>query len=125
MQYRVKTGMAAWLLHRITGLGLVFYLILHINVTASLHDPVYFNKVMGFLGSPLFRFLEIGLLACVIYHAMNGIRVIWVDFFGGSAYHQKIFWILAVVGVVIFIFGAIPMIQHGIHGLPEGFLHVR
>ena len=125
MRYRVKTGMAAWLLHRITGLGLVVYLIMHINVTASLHDPVYFNKVMGFLGSPLFRFLEIGLLGCVIYHAMNGIRVIWVDFFGGSAYHEKIFWILAVVGVVIFIFGAIPMIQHGIHGLPEGFIHVR
>ena len=122
MRYRVKTGMAAWLLHRITGLGLVFYLVLHINVVSYLHNPATFNQVMGFLGSPLFRFLEIGLLGCVIYHAMNGIRVIWVDFFGGSAYHEKVFWILAVIGVVIFIFGAIPMIQHGIHGLPEGLL---
>ena len=123
MRYRVKTGMAAWLLHRITGLGLVVYLILHINVISSLHDPAGFNKVMAFLGSPLFRFLEIGLLAFVIYHAMNGIRVIWVDFFEGAASHAKIFWVLTVIGVIIFIFGAIPMIQHGIHALPEGFIH--
>jgi succinate dehydrogenase / fumarate reductase cytochrome b subunit len=124
MRYRVKTGMAAWLLHRITGLGLVVYLLLHINVTSSLHNPESFNQVMGFLGSPLFRFLELGLLALVIYHAMNGIRIIWVDFFGGSAIHAKIFWVVAVIGVIIFVFAAIPMIQHGIHGLKDGFIHV-
>ena len=123
MRYRVKTGMAAWLLHRITGLGLVVYLVLHINVISSLHDPAGFNKVMVFLGSPFFRFLEIGLLAFVIYHAMNGIRVVWVDFFEGSANHAKIFWVLTVIGVLIFILGTIPMIQHGIHGMSEGFIH--
>ena len=84
MRYRVKTGMAAWLLHRITGLGLVVYLVLHINVTSSLNDPAYFNQVMGFLGSPLFRFLEVGLLGCVIYHAINGIRIVWVDFLAAA-----------------------------------------
>ena len=123
MRYRVKTGMAAWLLHRITGLGLVVYLVLHINVISNLHDPAGFNKVMTFLGSPLFRFLEVGLLAFVIYHAVNGIRVIWVDFFEGSANQAKIFWVLTVIGVIIFILGAIPMVQHGIHALPEGFIH--
>ncbi len=115
MHYRWKTGMLAWVLNRLTGLALVFYLSLHIWVISSLPDPTKFDRTMSFLGSWQFRLLEIGLLLVVIYHALNGVRIMIVDFFGGAVHQARIFWILAVIGFILFIAGAIPMFQHTLH----------
>ena len=115
MWYRVKTGMFAWLIFRITGLALVFYLIMHIHVVSSLANPAAFDKTMNFLGSPLFRILELGLLAAVLIHAMNGVRILIVDFGKGALYQAKLFWILFAVGIVLFIAGSYPMISHALH----------
>ena len=115
MLYRVKTGMLAWLLFRITGLGLVAYVALHINVISSLHDPAKFNQTMNFLGSWQFRFLEIGLFIAVLYHAMNGVRIFIIDFFNGSLYQAKLFWTLMIVAFFLFIAGATPIVTHALY----------
>lgn len=107
--------MFAWLLFRITGLALVLYLVMHIHVIGSLHDPETFDKTMAFLGSWQFRILEIGLLAAILVHAMNGIRVFIVDFCKGSLYHARLFWILFVVGLFLLGAGAYPMFTHALH----------
>lgn len=115
MRYRWKTGMLAWVLFRITGLALVGYLAMHILVISNLHDPDKFDNTMKFLGSWHFRILELGLFFVVLYHALNGIRVFIVDFFNGSAYQAKLFWGLAVLGFVLFIAGAYPMVSHALY----------
>ncbi|TKJ38366.1 succinate dehydrogenase, cytochrome b556 subunit [candidate division LCP-89 bacterium B3_LCP] len=112
MHYKWKTGMWAFVMHRVTGLALTVYLIMHINVVSSLHDPGSFNKTMAFLGQPLFRVLELGLLAAVIYHGLNGVRVFLIDFCNRTKNHAAIFWILAATGSVIFIVGAYPLLHH-------------
>jgi succinate dehydrogenase / fumarate reductase, cytochrome b subunit len=112
MHYKWKTGMWAFVFHRISGLALSVYLLLHINVVSSLYNPAKFDQTMAFLGSPLFRILEIGLLAAVIYHALNGVRVFLIDFTNGTKKQTQIFWILAVIGAVIFFAGAFPMLHH-------------
>ncbi len=115
MLYKVKTGMLAWILFRLTGLGLVFYLAMHITVISNLHDPTKFNDVMAFLGSWQFRFLEIGLFILVLYHALNGIRIFIVDFFNGSLYQEKLFWTLMGIGFFLFIAGAYPLVSHALY----------
>jgi succinate dehydrogenase / fumarate reductase, cytochrome b subunit len=115
MLYKIKTGMLAWILFRLTGLALVFYLALHITVISNLHDPTKFNDAMAFLGSWQFRFLEIGLFILVLIHALNGIRIFIVDFFNGSLYQAKLFWVLAGIGFVLFIAGAYPMVSHALY----------
>lgn len=115
MFYRVKTGMFAWLLFRLTGFALVVYLAMHISVISSLHDPKKFDEVMVFLGSWQFRLLEIGLFYVVLYHALNGIRIFIIDFFNGSLYQARLWWIMMGLGAVLFVAGAYPMVHHAIY----------
>ncbi len=112
MRYKWKTGMWAFVLHRVTGLALSVYLIMHLYVVSSLHSADNFDKTMAFLGQPIFRILEIGLLAAVIYHALNGARVFLIDFTNATKKHAVIWWTLAAIGLVIFVFGAYPMLHH-------------
>ena len=111
--YKWFLGSFAWILHRITGLLLVFYLVLHIYVIHNLaKGPETFNSVMRFLASPLFKILEVGLWGVILYHSLNGIRVIFMDFWKGSLYHKTLFWILAVVFFILFLPGAYVILTH-------------
>jgi succinate dehydrogenase / fumarate reductase cytochrome b subunit len=119
--YRWQTGMTAWMLHRITGLALVFYIVLHIWVVSTLQiGPDTFQATMNFVSAPLFRFLEVGLLFCVIYHALNGLRVIAIDFFGATERHVALFWAFGAVGGIAWIWGGATMISHALHDLEQG-----
>lgn len=111
--YKWKTGMTAWMLHRLTGLALIFYLCLHIFVIRNLgQGEAQFNQIMKTLGSPMFKVLEIGLLAVVLFHTFNGIRIVIIDFWGGSRIHKQLFWIMTIISIVLFIAGGIPMTVH-------------
>lgn len=112
MMYRWHTGGIAWLLHRLSGIALAFYLVLHIWVIHSLSlGSERFDQTMEFLGSPLFKVLEIGLLGTIVYHALNGIRVLIIDFGNGAHYQKHLFWILVVgLGGLLTLFGAIPIL---------------
>ncbi len=114
MRYRVKTGMFAWILHRVTGIGLAIYLPMHIYATSSLQDPAKFDQVMAFLNQPLFKIAEIALLGAVIFHSLNGVRILIIDWFGGTRVHAKWFYGLMAVGMVLFIAGSYGFIQHAI-----------
>lgn len=67
-----------FLLHRVTGVGLFVYLIAHIWTvsTAMIGGPQMFDRIMAALASPSLRALDILLLGSLIFHAVNGLRVI-------------------------------------------------
>ena len=110
-QYKLHTGMVAWALHRITGAGLVLFIAIHIwSISHLSGGPESFNEIMALYSTPLFKIGEAMLLAAILYHAMNGLRIIWVDFFGGARYHKKLFWGLVAAGTVIFIVSVVAMI---------------
>ncbi len=78
-----KWGLERYLysLHRITGLGLVFYFILHIFVTSTRAfggQPLW-DAIMGSVNSPLFRIGEFLVFSAFAIHALNGIRLILVE----------------------------------------------
>ena len=111
--YKWRLGMAGWVLHRLSGLALIFYLSLHIWVISHLAGgEEEFNQMMELLTTPLFRVLEVGLLGVILYHAFNGARVIFVDFFGGARYHKKLYWALIGIAALLFIAGAVPLLMH-------------
>ncbi len=111
MRYRWHTGYVAWLLNRLTGILIIFYLILHVWVTHHLaHGPEKYGQVMRFLANPFFTLLEIGLVGVVLYHAMNGIRILLVDFGKAALAQQRTFWVLMIVGVALFIFSVWQMV---------------
>ena len=119
--YRWQTGQIAWLLHRITGLALVFYITLHIWVVSSLQvGPAAFENTMAFVQSPFFRILEVGLFFCVVYHMLNGLRVIAIDFFGATEKHIVLFWVVVIIGGIAWIWGGGTMIGHALEQLQHG-----
>jgi len=109
-RYRVRTGMFAWLMHRLTGVGLVVYLIIHIWGLKSLSDPETFNALIAKYHSPIFKVGEFALLVAVAYHAMNGLRIVLIDLLGWSPKQKKLFVTLGVVTLLIIAVGGYPSI---------------
>ena len=94
--YRGKEGMWSWVLHRITGVGLYFFLLVHILDTALIRvSPEAYNVVIGAYQTPLMGVAEIGLVGAVVFHAYNGLRIILVDFWNiGTRMHKSMFYVV-------------------------------
>jgi succinate dehydrogenase / fumarate reductase cytochrome b subunit len=113
LDYYKFVGSWAWILHRLSGLGLIFYLTLHIWVinTLTLGEKA-FNDVTAFLNSPLFKLLEVGLWGIILFHAFNGVRIVIVDFFKGSLFHKKLFFVMIAIAFVLWAIGSYMLIAH-------------
>jgi succinate dehydrogenase cytochrome b subunit len=104
----MKTGMWAWVGHRITGLFLVFYIFMHLAfiTTASLsEDGGDFNTLMSTTSSPLFVAMDFLLVVVVIYHAMNGFRVVLFDMGIGIRRQKIVFWVCMAIAAVLIVAG--------------------
>jgi len=109
-RYRIRTGMFAWMMHRLTGVGLVVYLIIHVWGLKSLTDPTAFNALIAKYHAPIYKVGEFGLLVAVVYHAMNGLRIVLIDFLGWSPKQKKLFVVLGIVALVLIAVGGCPSI---------------
>jgi len=69
----------AYILHRLTGLGILLYFLMHVVVTSLRAAGVYLWVEGGFLHQPMFKFGEFLVFAAFGYHACNGIRLILVE----------------------------------------------
>ncbi|HLA81476.1 MAG TPA: succinate dehydrogenase, cytochrome b556 subunit [Thermoleophilia bacterium] len=95
------TGMWAWLLFRISGLILVFYLIAHI-IVISFGQWGTLDQVMEMFESPVLTLADLALVVAVLYHALNGVRIILMDFGVGVKQHKIMFWSAMAVAVICF-----------------------
>lgn len=91
LSYRGGQGQWAYILHRLSGIGILVFLIAHVVDTALIGwGPEVYNRVIALYRHPFFRVNEIVLFAAVLYHAMNGVRVILVDMVpGATRYHKQ------------------------------------
>ena len=79
--YRGGQGMWTWVLHRITGVSVFFFLLVHVLDTALVRvSPQAYDLVIASYKTPIVNLLEVGLVSAVLYHALNGLRVILIDF---------------------------------------------
>jgi len=70
----------AYLLHRLTGVGILAYFLIHIAVTSLRAAGLYLWQEGGPLDHPVFKAGEYLVFAAFAYHAMNGVRLILVEF---------------------------------------------
>lgn len=81
LRYRGQLGQWNWVLHRVSGLGTVLFLILHVIDTSwAAFYPKDYEQAIREYQSPLFTVGEFLLVACVVYHAFNGLRIILLDY---------------------------------------------
>lgn len=109
-RYRVRTGMFAWMAHRLSGLAILVYLVIHVWGLKSLTDRDAFNELIAGYHAPIYKVGEFLLLVAVAYHAMNGLRIVLIDFLGWSPNQKRLFWTLGVVTAVIIVVGGYPSI---------------
>lgn len=66
--------------HRLSGLGLIAYMVLHILETANrMRGEQAWAELMAVFASPPFKVIEYLLFAAAVFHAMNGIRLMLVE----------------------------------------------
>ena len=93
------TGMWAWMLFRISGLILVFYLFVHVWVISQgrLNGAGTMNSFFKFFDKPFLVFLDLMLVSAVLYHALNGVRIVLMDLGYGIRQHKLVFLAVMIV----------------------------
>jgi succinate dehydrogenase / fumarate reductase cytochrome b subunit len=103
--YQVSWSQLAWFGHRASGLGVLLYLFMHVVETSTvLFGPDVYNVAVGLFRNLPARLGEILLMAALVYHALNGLRVIAMDFWPRlTAYYRPLTYgvIVATVAAMI------------------------
>lgn len=100
--YRGKVGMWSWVLHRITGVAIFFFLLVHVLDTALVRiSPEAYNVVMESYKTPIIGLAELGLVGAILFHGLNGLRIVAIDFWSkGTKYQSIMFWAVMALTVV-------------------------
>ena len=105
--YRGHEGQWSWMAHRVTGVAIILFLFAHVVDTAVVGwGPKAYDRVISVYENPFVRLLELGLVAAVLYHAINGVRIMLIDFFPGLAPHVRK---LGIAVMVLFVGSMIPV----------------
>ena len=106
-------GTFAFVLHRLSGLCLAAYIFLHLIVLGSefLFGKGTFNLLMGTLEWPLFKMLEVCLIAVIAYHLINGTRIVIIDLCRAVKAQKVLFWIVMILTVIVFVITLVVFLQ--------------
>jgi succinate dehydrogenase, cytochrome b556 subunit len=107
--YRGREGMWSWVAHRVTGFLIFVFLLVHVLDTALVRvSPEAYNAVIGAYKNPVMGLAEAGLVAAIIFHALNGVRVILVDFWKQGPRRQRLMLWIVVAVTLILLAGFLP-----------------
>lgn len=107
LRYRGSEGMLAWAFHRISGVAIWVFILLHVfDIWLAGANPRLYDEVLAVYGSPPGRVGEMLLGAALLYHALNGLRIILMDFWPSlTRYHRQLWYlnwaIFTVVGLPV------------------------
>jgi succinate dehydrogenase cytochrome b subunit len=113
IRYRGREGYWAWLLHRVSGVAILLFLFLHIIDTALVgFGPEAYESFVFVYRHPVFRIMEVALAAAVLYHGVNGLRIIVMDFVDEASRAQRQLWYVAwAVFLLLFVPTAFLMLR--------------
>jgi len=106
--YRGREGQWAWILHRITGLGVLFFICLHILDTSLMlyGEDAYNHLIKGLYQAWWFQPMEISLGGALVYHALNGLRIILIDFWEDGIRYERY---IRYATIALFFITMVPM----------------
>ncbi len=99
--YAGDPGQYAWVLHRLTGIGILFFLLVHVIdiMLIGLGRDVY-DESVEFYAHPFLLPMEVLLVGAVIYHTLNGLRIIAIDFSSTGVQRQRQYFWWVLIGSV-------------------------
>lgn len=108
LRYRGSEGMLAWAFHRISGVAIWSFVVLHVvDIFLAGANPRAYDDLLAFYASPVGRTFEVLLGAALFYHALNGLRIIIMDFWPAmTIYHRQLWYASWVIFVGVGLPGA-------------------
>jgi succinate dehydrogenase / fumarate reductase cytochrome b subunit len=105
--YRGSPGQWSWLAHRITGVAIILFLFAHVVDTAVVGwGPEAYDKVVAVYHNWVVKLLELGLVAAVLYHAVNGVKIMVFDFWPSTT---RLMRPISAVSTLLFLAGMVPV----------------
>ena len=115
LSYKKDSGSWAWIYHRISGIALIGYLFLHVYSLSPLSQgKAAFQHKMELYSTPFFMVLEWILFIVVLFHSLNGIRIVLVDWADGAKYHKQLYRFSWIIGIILFFAMGFIMFSHEI-----------
>jgi succinate dehydrogenase / fumarate reductase, cytochrome b subunit len=100
--YKGQSGMWSWLLHRVSGLGILLFLLIHIvDVSLLGFGPAVYDEGIAIFDQVIVRLLSLALVAAVLFHGFNGIRIMVIDFWKRGVLYQALMFVVALVISVV------------------------
>lgn len=100
--YNGDVGQYAWALHRATGIGTVFFLLVHVlSIMLIGFGPEVYDHSVEFYAIPYLIPMEVALVGAVVYHSLNGLRIMAIDFWGPGVRRQRQMFVAAIVATVL------------------------
>jgi succinate dehydrogenase / fumarate reductase, cytochrome b subunit len=117
--YRGREGMWSWVAHRVTGVLIFFFLFAHVLDTALVRvSPDAYDRVIDTYKTPVVNLMEVGLVGAVLFHALNGLRVIAIDFWEkGPRYQKQMTYAVVGVTTLVMIPGTWFMVKHTVEAM--------
>jgi succinate dehydrogenase / fumarate reductase cytochrome b subunit len=117
--YRGREGMWSWVAHRVTGVLIFFFLFAHVLDTALVRVSAdSYDRVIDTYKTPLVNVMELGLVGAVLFHALNGLRVMAIDFWDkGARFQRQMTWAIVAVFIVVMVPGAYFMLKHTVEAI--------
>ena len=105
VRYRGNIGHWSWVAHRLTGLGILGFLTIHVWDTANAtFAPEVYSWSIDVFKHPFFGVGEVAILGAVLYHALNGTRITLLDFKPEWWHYQnKSAWAVWIIFLVTFV----------------------
>ncbi|MBP2017962.1 succinate dehydrogenase / fumarate reductase cytochrome b subunit [Symbiobacterium terraclitae] len=103
-----KVGMWSHALHRISGVAIVFFLLMHIwEITSVVRGGAegFTQKMAGMAG----RIWVIGewlLFLALVFHGINGVRLVLLDLGWGIHTQKRNFWVVMVLSAILIAIGS-------------------
>ena len=112
--YRGREGMWSWVAHRVTGVLIFFFLFAHVMDTALVRvSPDSYNRILDTYKNPIVNLMEVGLVAAVLYHALNGMRIMAIDFWEkGPRYQRQMLFAELTLWFVLMVPATYFMLEH-------------
>lgn len=113
LRYRGREGMYAWAFHRISGVAIWLFIILHvIDIYLVGGDPQAYNDILKIYASTIGRIGECLLGAALLYHALNGMRILIIDLWPAmTKYHRALWYGCWIVFVLVGVPGAYVILR--------------
>jgi succinate dehydrogenase / fumarate reductase cytochrome b subunit len=116
LRYQGKGPMLAWILHRISGLGIVLFVALHI--LASFLSQQFGSNLGDFINTIYENWIfQIFIFFCALFHAINGLRIVLLDLWPKLLeYQREAIWLQWFVFLPIFGMAVLILVRNGLGG---------